>query len=107
MSDWFRFAIFAPMRRRPVLSVWITFFVSGLLHEYVLNFTLWIATGRNLFGTMMLYFLLQAAGVLIERRLIKGHPRVNRVLTWLIVLAPVPLVFHESMLRALHLWPTA
>ena len=104
MSDWFRFAIFAPLRRRPVLAVWLVFFVSGVLHEYVLNFTLWLATGRKLFGTMMLYFLLQAAGVLIERRLLRDHPHTNRLFTWLIVFAPVPLVFHESMLRALHLW---
>ncbi len=105
MSDWFRFAMFMPLRRRPVLAIWLVFFVSGLLHEYVLNFTLWLVTDRNLFGTMMLYFLLQGAGVLAEHRFLKNHPRANRIFTWLVVLAPVPLVFHESMLRALHLWP--
>jgi hypothetical protein len=105
MSDWFRFVIFASLRCRPVLAVWLVFFVSGLLHEYVLNLTLWMVMGRNLFGTMMLYFLLQAAGVLMERRFLKHHPRVNVLFTWCIVFAPVPLVFHESMLRALHLWP--
>ena len=106
MSDWFRFAIFTPLRRRPVLAVWLIFFVSGVLHEYVLNLTLWIVTGKKLFGTMMLYFLLQGAGVLAERRFLSDHPRVNRLFTWLVVFTPVPLVFHESMLRALHLWPT-
>jgi hypothetical protein len=106
MSDWFRFAMFAPLRRRPVLGTWLVFFVSGLLHEYVLNFTLWLVTGRKLFGTMMIYFLLQGAGMLAERRFLKKHPRTNRLFTWLVVLVPVPLVFHESMLRALHLWPT-
>lgn len=105
MSDWFRFAIFAPLRRRPVLAVWLIFFFSGLLHEYVLNLSLWLVTGRILFGTMMLYFLLQPVGMLIERRFLKHHPRVNILFTWLIVFAPVPLVFHESMLRTLHLWP--
>ena len=91
---------------RPVLAVWLIFFISGVLHEYVLNLTLWIVTGKKLFGTMMLYFLLQGAGVLAERRFLSDHPRVNRLFTWLVVFAPVPLVFHESMLRALHLWPT-
>lgn len=104
MSDWFRYAIFAPLRRRPVLAVWLVFLVSGLLHEYVLNLTLWVVTGRKLFGTMLLYFLLQGAGVLIERRFLKDHPRASRLFTWLVVFIPVPLVFHESMLRALHLW---
>jgi hypothetical protein len=104
MSDWFRFAIFAPLRRRPMLAVWLVFFVSGLLHEYVLNLTLWLVTGRKLFGSMMVYFLLQGAGMLAERRFLRSHPSANRLFTWLVVLAPVPLVFHESMLRALHLW---
>jgi hypothetical protein len=53
---------------------------------------------------MMLYFLLQSAGVLAERRFLRNRPCANRLFTWLVVLAPVPLVFHESMLRALHLW---
>jgi hypothetical protein len=104
MSDWFRFAIFAPLRRRPGLALWLIFFVSGVLHEYVLNLTLWIVTGKNLFGTMMLYFLLQAVGVTVERRFLRNHPRTNWLFTWLIVFVPVPLVFNESMLRALHLW---
>ncbi|MEO6035832.1 MAG: MBOAT family protein [Verrucomicrobiota bacterium] len=105
MSDWFRYVIFTPLRRRPMLAVWLIFFLSGLLHEYVLNLGLWWVTGKNLFGTMMIYFLLQAAGVLMERRFLKHRPLPNPLFTWLIVLAPVPLVFHESMLRMLHLWP--
>jgi hypothetical protein len=105
ISDWFRYAIFAPLRRRPRLAIWLIFFFSGLLHEYVLNLALWLVTGRKLFGTMMVYFLLQAAGMLIERRFLNPHARANVAFTWLIVLAPVPLVFHESMLRTLHLWP--
>lgn len=105
MSDWFRFAIFKPLRRRPVLAIWLAFLVSGLLHEYGLNLTLWLATGRSFFGTMMIYFLLQAAGVLIERRFQKKRGPGSVVFTWLVVFGPVPLVFHESMLRSLHLWP--
>ncbi len=105
MSDWFRFVIFAPLRRRPWLAAWLVFTFSGLLHEYVLNLSLWLVTGRMLFGGMMLYFLLQPVGMLMERRFLKYHPRANILFTWLVVLAPVPLVFHESMLRTLHLWP--
>ncbi|HTG44720.1 MAG TPA: MBOAT family protein [Verrucomicrobiae bacterium] len=105
MSDWFRYAMFAPLRRRPVLAVWLIFFLSGILHEYVLNLGLWLVTGKNLFGTMMIYFLLQAVGVLMERRFLKHRPLTNRLFTWLIVLAPVPLAWNESMLRTLHLWP--
>ena len=103
MSDWFREVIFLPLRRRPVFAVWLIFFLSGLLHEWVLNTALWLVTGRNLFGTMMIYFLLQAAGVLLERRFQDGPGKV--LFAWLVVLGPAPLVFNESMLRTLHLWP--
>ena len=106
-SDWFRYAIFAPLRRRPTLATWVVFFLSGLMHEYVLNLTLWAVTGRRLFGTMMLYFLLQAAGVVIERRLRTTSLPGKILFTWLIVFAPAPLIIHEALLRILHLWPVA
>jgi hypothetical protein len=105
MSDWFRYVIFRPLRRRPGLAMWLVFGVSGLLHEYVLNLTLWLVTGHKLFGTMMIYFLLQAVGMQLERRFLKNYPRLNVLFTWIVVFGPVPLVFHESMLRTLHLWP--
>jgi hypothetical protein len=105
ISDWFRYVLFKPLRRRPVLALWIIFFLSGVMHEYVLNLALWWVTGTTLFGTMMIYFLLQPAGMLLERRLLKGNGPVNVLFTWAIVFAPAPLVFNESMLRTLHLWP--
>jgi hypothetical protein len=105
MSDWFRQVIFTPLRRRPVLAVWLIFFLSGLLHEYVLNLALWLVVGKKLFGTMMLYFLLQAAGVWVERRFLRTTGFVHVLFTWVVVFVPVPLVFHESMLRTIHLWP--
>ena len=105
MSEWFREVIFQRMRRHPALAMWLVFGLSGLLHEYGLNLTLWLVTGRNLFGTMMIYFLLQAVGLQLERRFLRNYPRVNVAFTWLVVFVPAPLVFHESMLRSLHLWP--
>ena len=104
MSDWFRYALFERMRRRPFLAMWLVFLVSGLAHEYVLNLTLWIVTGKALFGTMMVYFLLQGAGVFVERRFLKKDSPGSMLFTWLVVAGPLPLVFHESMLRTLHLW---
>ena len=75
-SDWSRYAIFRPLRSRPVCALLLAFAVSGLLHEWVINVPLYFVTGRVLFGSMMLYFLIQAAGVLWERHLLKGHPRL-------------------------------
>jgi hypothetical protein len=104
VSDWMRYAIFRRMRRWPVVALILAFAVSGLLHEWVINVPLYFVTGRVLFGSMMLYFLVQAAGILLERRFLKGHARAMAVFTWLVVLAPAPLVLNEGLLRTLHLW---
>jgi hypothetical protein len=103
-SDWSRYAIFRPLRSRPVLALILAFAVSGLLHEWVINVPLYFVTGRALFGTMMLYFLLQAIGVLLERRF-KHRSAVAVAFAWLVVFVPVPLVINEGLLLTLHLWP--
>jgi alginate O-acetyltransferase complex protein AlgI len=104
VSDWFRYAIFLPLRSRPVFAIILAFAVSGLLHEWVINVPLYFITGRALFGTMMLYFLLQAAGVLVERRF-KHRSALAVAFAWLVVFVPCPLVLNEGLLRTLHLWP--
>jgi hypothetical protein len=104
-SDWFRFALLAPLRRRPALAVVVIFFVSGVMHEWVVNLPLYLVTGRKLFGTMMLYFLLQAVGILLERRYFAEKPVAKVVLAWLVVFLPAPLVINEGLLRAMWLWP--
>ena len=104
VSDWMRYAIFRRMRRRPVLALILAFAVSGLLHEWVINVPLYFVTGRVLFGWMTAYFLVQAAGILLERRFLRGHARAKVLFTWLVVLAPAPLVLNEGLLRTLHLW---
>jgi hypothetical protein len=104
-SDWFRYAVFGRCRRRPVSALILVFALSGLMHEWVINVPLWFVTGRFLFGTMMLYFLLQAVGILVERRFLKGRARWRIALAWLVVFVPAPLIINEGLLRALHLWP--
>ena len=104
-SDWFRYCIFSRLRRRPLFALFLVFAISGLMHEWVTNFTLYHVTGRALFGSMMIYFLLQAVGILLERYFLKGHPRLMRAFVWLVVLVPVPLVLNEGLLRVLYLWP--
>ncbi len=102
-SDWFRQIIFRPLQARPVLALFAVFLASGFLHEWVINVPLYIVTGRNCFGSMILYFLLQAFGILIERRM---RNRVLRILlAWLFVFGAAPLMINEGMLRILHLWP--
>jgi hypothetical protein len=52
---------------------------------------------------MVLYFELQALGILIERRM--RHRGVRLVLVWLFVFGAAPLIVNEGLLRVLHLWP--
>jgi hypothetical protein len=40
-----------------------------------------------------------STGALLSRALLK------RLLVWLVVLGPAPLLINEGLLRALHLWP--
>ena len=103
-SDWIRYAVYQRLRRRPVLALVSAFAVSGVLHEWAINVPLYFVTGRALFGTMMLYFLLQVVGMLIERRF-KGRPILRMAFTSCMVFAPLPLVLNEGLLRTLHLWP--
>lgn len=105
-SDWFRQVLFQSMRRRPAAGLIVVFAVSGVMHEWANNVPLYLLTGRNLFGSQMLYFLLQAGGILLERRYLRRHTRLKCVFTWLVVLVPAPLVLNEGLLRTLHLWPS-
>ena len=104
-SDWFRYVIFSRLRQRPMPASFLAFAVSGLMHEWVINVPLYCVTGRILFGTMTIYFLLQPVGILCERHFLKGHPRSKVMFVWLVVFMPSPLVLNEGLLRVLHLWP--
>lgn len=102
-SQWLHQIIFCPLQRRPVIALFEVFVVSGLLHEWVINFPLYLVTGKNCFGLMTLYFGLQAVGILVER---KTRSRAVRVLlVWVFVFGAAPLMVNEGLLRILHLWP--
>ena len=104
MSDWFRQVILGLCRRRPGLAVFAVFLWSGLIHEYVVNFGLWLVHGRNQFGSMLIYFGLQAGGLEFERAWLENHAWLRRIFAWVIVIGPVPLFLNEGLLRVLHFW---
>lgn len=105
MSDWFREIIFLPLRARPLRAMFLVFLVSGIIHEAVVNLGFWLITGRSLFGSMMAYFVLQAAGLWVERMWLVGFPRVTRLFAWAVVLGPAPLFVNEGILGAFWLRP--
>jgi hypothetical protein len=95
--------IFRPLQDRPLLALFLVFLVSGVAHEWVINIPLYIVTGKKCFGWMTLYFLLQAVGILIERRIRNRGVRI--FLMWLFVFGAAPLMVNEGLLRVLGLWP--
>jgi len=103
VSEWFRQIIFRPLQNRPVLALFAVFLTSGVLHELAINVPLHMVTGRKYFGLMTLYFLLQAVGILIERKTRNRGARI--FLAWVFVFGAAPLMVNEGMLRILHLWP--
>lgn len=68
------------------------FLISGLLHEMAISYP---AGGG--WGLPMAYFALQALAVSAERR----WRLRSRAFTWIVVLLPLPLVFHEPFRNAL------
>lgn len=103
--DWFRYVIFDRMRSRPAAALLLVFAVSGWMHELVVNLPLWWLTRRNLFGTMMFYFMLQGIGVWFEHRVLSGRRTARRLFAWTMVIGPVPLMLNEGLLRGFGLWP--
>ncbi len=93
--------VFRPLRRRTntVAATVVTFALSGLLHELAIS----LPAGGG-YGLPTCYFLLQAAGVLIERsrpgrrfRLSTGTRGRVFMLTFLVL--PLPLLFPPVFIR--------
>ena len=105
IGDWYKQAIFRPLRRSPLLASLATFLFSGVLHDLLINAPSFLLYGRNFFGPMTLYFLLQWLGIVLDRKLLHAWPRPRRAFAWIVVVAPAPLFFNEPMLRIIFLWP--
>ncbi|MEM8882443.1 MAG: MBOAT family protein [Planctomycetota bacterium] len=69
-------------------AVVTVFLASGVGHDLLLS-----VPARGGYGLCTLYFLIQAAGVLIERR------RRSRLRTACVVIAPLPLLFHTPFIE--------
>ena len=102
--------LFRPLLPRvgPFGAIYMTFVVSGLVHDLVIS-----APADAGFLLPTLYFLFQAAGLLIERTpFARRHMRglAGRLFTLTIVALPAPLLFHSPFvlnvivpfLRAIH-----
>lgn len=94
-SDIARLAVFRPLVRKfgALTGTLAGFLVSGIAHEIVISLP-----ARAGWGLPTLYFLIQGTAVIGERRWLTTRPRLRRTLTWLVILAPSPLLFHPAFL---------
>lgn len=82
--------------------VTITFLISGFFHEIMVNFPYWLVFKKSYFGTMMLYFSIQAAGLWIDKKYIRSlHPIIQKAYLWIIVILPSPLFINVPLLTFL------
>ncbi|MEO6435999.1 MAG: DCC1-like thiol-disulfide oxidoreductase family protein [Tepidisphaeraceae bacterium] len=93
--------IFDPLTRRIGLlgATAVAFLVSGLIHDLVISLPANAGYGRP-----TLYFLIQLAGVFIERTTLvrqafSRHPWGVRLLAVMFTLAPLPLLFHAAFVE--------
>jgi alginate O-acetyltransferase complex protein AlgI len=93
--------LFLPLAKRllkPRAAIFVIFIISGLLHEIGISY----ASGQ-LWGLPLLYFLIQGAGIIIEKRLFatrQSWPVAARAFALVWVLAPLPLLFNHPFQHA-------
>ena len=99
--DYAHVVLFAPLARRwgAVAGSMAGFTFSGLIHELAISLP---ANGG--YGWPMLYFVIQGFGVLSERWLAKcgwwkAGSISNRIWAIVVVVLPVPLLFHQPFVR--------
>ncbi|NNE90437.1 MAG: DUF393 domain-containing protein [Verrucomicrobiales bacterium] len=92
-SDWARNWVFRPLVRKfgTARGTLAGFFASGIAHELVIS----VPAGGG-FGLPTLYFLVQALGLLAQRKV----PALrNRIATLAVVLIPAPILFHPAFIE--------
>lgn len=92
---------FRPLRQfiTPALAMLLVFSLSGLIHEAVISLP-----ARGGYGLPTLYFLIQGAGIIMERSRIGRRIRLGRgvrgwLFTFLITVAPVAGLFHPPFVK--------
>ena len=87
------------MRLGAPAALWVSFLASGLVHDLVIS-----VPARSGFGGPTLYFLLQPAAIGLERsrfgqRVGLGRGVPGRIFTAVVLIVPLPLLFHPAFIR--------
>jgi hypothetical protein len=87
---------------RPVILKWgwrvatmVSFAISGILHEFAISLP--VQAG---YGGPFLYFLMHGLLVIAEKDgRWNQYPRFNRLVFWVSIIVPLPVLFHEPFIR--------
>jgi hypothetical protein len=99
VADWFRQMVFRKQKNQ-VVGFFLVFLISGLWHELLVNVPLLLYFHVNLLGSWILYFAIQALGVVGEKKFRFQSPLLRRIYLWGVVFIPIPFAINEGVLRA-------
>ncbi len=108
-SEMTSITIYRPLKNKygSAIALVVAFMFSGLLHEVAISLPV-----HSGYGLPMLYFLIQALLVLLEKVLQKNkaaflqHRLWSRAWVLLGLVVPMPLLFHEQFIKQI-VWPLA
>lgn len=80
------------------LRQFLIFAISGLFHEVMINTPYYLYTGETLFGSMMLYFLIQYFGIIVDTKYLKSFPRFRYIFMWLVIMLPAPFFMNKALM---------
>jgi hypothetical protein len=98
VQDWLR-DVARPYRKIRMRKLLVTFLISGIFHELMVNLPYLLKFGKFTFGNMIAYFLLQALGLWVDKKYFHQAPsKLRRIYLWLVVAIPSPLFLNKPLL---------
>ncbi len=105
IQDWLRDISCGVSGRRSERKLLIAFLASGAFHEVMCNLPYFVLYKRSYFGTMLGYFLIQGAGLWLDKKALKQRsPLLRRSFLWVWVIAPSPLFINVPLLTFFGLY---
>lgn len=99
-ADMIETTVFTPLKRYGLATSLIASFAfSGFLHE--IAFSVPINEG---YGLPTSYFLIQSMLILLERKYLRNRLILKKVLMYLSLFLPLPLLFHPAFMKEV-IWP--
>ena len=101
VQDWLR-DFTQPFRKNLTHKLVMTFLISGLFHEIMVNLPYYVFFKKSYFGNMTLYFFIQGLGLWFEKKWLRcSSPVLRKVYLWMVVALPSPLFINVPLLTFL------